>query len=130
MSKKKEFGSGFVITNEKDKCLFCDRKIYKDKFITQTKDGFICYKCKQIKKGDICLVKDFQEFGNVLFLCFRRCLTNTYGEKLSNPIWEGIIIDAEDKRLRDIWHRRFLEDNYFLGMSFEKNLIKEFEVAC
>lgn len=78
----------------------------------------------EFKKDEVCLINDFQEFGEVLFLLKKRLLTNVYGELLSNPIWEGIIIDAKNKGLRDIWHKRILEGTYFLASSFEKNLIK------
>ncbi len=35
--------------DEKDRCKSCNKKIWKDKFITKTKDGYLCEKCK--KKG-------------------------------------------------------------------------------
>ena len=76
------------------------------------------------KKEEVCLVKDFQEFGEVLFLLEKRLLKNIKGEPLSNPIWEGIIIDAKNNQLRDIWHKRLEEGTYFLALSFEKDLIK------
>ncbi len=40
-----------VITDEKDKCIKCGRKIHKDKYVTQTKKGFICFKCKKVEKN-------------------------------------------------------------------------------
>jgi len=113
-----------IVTDEKDKCVICKRKIYEDKFTTLTPFGFLCYKCNKFTKGEICLIADFQEFGEVLFLLERRLLKNVKGEPLSNPIWEGIIIDAKNKGLRDIWHRRISEGTYFLASSYEKNLIK------
>jgi len=78
----------------------------------------------EFKKGEVCLIKDFQEFGEVLFLLKNRLLKNVKGEPLSNPIWEGFIIDAKNKGLRDIWYRKLSEGNYFLALSYEKNLIK------
>ena len=75
-----------------------------------------------IKRNEVYLIEDFQEFGEVLFVPLKRITKNVHGGKLSNPIWEGLIIDAMDKRLRDIWHRRISEDIYFMALSFERNL--------
>ena len=36
-----------IIKTEKDLCIKCGRKIYKDVNIYQTKKGFVCYKCKK-----------------------------------------------------------------------------------
>ncbi len=33
--------------DEKDKCKVCGKKIWKDKYVTKTPDGFICEKCKK-----------------------------------------------------------------------------------
>ena len=109
----------WVMINEEDRCLICNRIIYKDKFITKIPEGFICYKCKKINKDSICLILNFQDFGEVLFLCVNKLFTNIYGKKLSNPIWEGYILDAYDKRFRD-----FYFDRLHLSLSYEKNLVK------
>lgn len=42
--------SKLYVTNEKDKCIKCGRKIYKDKFVTKTSKGYICFKCKEVKE--------------------------------------------------------------------------------
>ena len=81
----------------------------------------------KFKKGQICLIEDFQEFGNVLILLIERFTTNVYGEELSNPIWEGVIVDAEDKRLRDMWHYKLNNKSwtYAIALSFEDKLISQ-----
>ena len=45
-----------------------------------------------MKKGDICWVEDYQEFGGSIVELVKRHLTNVEGGKLDYPIWDCYLL--------------------------------------
>ena len=75
----------------------------------------------KFRKGDVCLIKDFQEFGSVLMQLHKPIDKNIEDEPISR-LWYGFILDAKDKDFLS-----YVQDNqitdYWIFLSSEKNLI-------
>ncbi len=75
-----------------------------------------------LKKGDLCYVEDYQEFGEVIILLDERLTENIEGEPMT-PMWEGYLISSTDERLMEFY---FEECHYpvHLILISESKLIK------